>query len=267
MNKYLGDFTVTHVELKESSAGSPYIKINVSGPEGNEDAYCYYKIDEHLQLLSKYETVSIDGYRKPSGSSTLISVSSIRKNLNDLYHEYSDKYFKIIKHITKPECRDLFMHISDEHDIMHSFMSVPASLKEHHAYICGLMVHTVDAMEMGVKLSKSPNLKNEIDKSTLVLGLFLHDIGKTLCYTVDGFDLGMTDRCVTIGHVSLGYELLLRKCYSFGRFPIELRDKLANIILSHHNNSRVKPNSVEAKIVRHIDSLSAGLGSMEVCYG
>ncbi|PLX70394.1 MAG: hypothetical protein C0602_06170 [Denitrovibrio sp.] len=88
MNKYLGDFTVTHVELKESSAGSPYIKINVSGPEGNEDAYCYYKIDEHLQLLSKYETVSIDGYRKPSGSSTLISVSSIRKNLNDLYHEY-----------------------------------------------------------------------------------------------------------------------------------------------------------------------------------
>jgi 3'-5' exoribonuclease len=158
------------------------------------------------------------------------------------------------------------MHMTDEHDLISSFFSVPASLKDHHAYICGLMVHTVEAMEMGLQISKSPCFKGEVDKSVLIFGLFLHDIGKTLCYTVDGFDLGMTDRCVTIGHANLGYELLLRKSYSFGIFPNELRDKLGNIILSHHSKSKVAPRSAEAEIVKNLDSLSAGRGNMEVCY-
>jgi len=267
MNKYLGDFTIVHKELGVSKDGAPYIKMKVNGIHGDEVAYCYYNLEEYMALLDKSEIVSIDGFRMGVENKGFISVRNIRMNINELYKHYSSRYFEITKHIVEENCREFFIHMTDESELISSFMTVPASLKDHHAYICGLMAHTVEAMELGLGIYEGYDFKGKVDKSALIFGLFLHDIGKTLCYEVDGFELIMTERCKKVGHVSLGYELLLRKSYSYGNLPLDLRDKLGNIILSHHVDSKVKPMSIEAEIIRNIDNLSAGLGKMEVYYG
>jgi 3'-5' exoribonuclease len=62
-----------------------------------------------------------------------------------------------------------------------------------------------------------------------------------------------------IGHLSLGFEFLVKKISSIDGFPDDLALHLKHGILSHHGEyeqqSPVLPKTLEATIVYHADSL------------
>lgn len=264
MSKYLGDFTVTYYDERINEHERPYIYLELCGPFGNETAYSFRNLDENLQLLNKYDTVSVNGYRKDGN---FISVQSIRMNVNDLYKHYIERLDNVLDSVTDVQCINMINKLLTDKNFFGRFITVPASLNGHHAFIGGLLAHTVEAMEYGACLFDKLSSERKIDKSVLLTGLFLHDVGKTLSFEIDGFDLKMADVGWQIDHATLGIRILERKFRNkftdVWFYPVNLYDNLSNIILSHHNKSRVKPATPEAYVVKNIDNFSAGLDRME----
>lgn len=138
------------------------------------------------------------------------------------------------------------------------FKIAPAAVKNHHAYVHGLLEHTLDvtksARSIGVSYSKK-GLK--IDMDVLTAGALLHDIGKLEAYSIDLIPQ-ITLQGAVIDHIPLGYSVFMEHAK---RYALDEETALAigHIIISHHGKkeygSPVLPSSPEALIVSAADEL------------
>src|SRR5438445_3717906 len=81
---------------------------------------------------------------------------------------------------------------------------VPAGIRNHHAYLGGLLEHVVALLEAADRLAP---LYPDLDRDLLLTGIFLHDIGKVreLSY---GRVFSYTDEGQLVGHIVIGVEML-----------------------------------------------------------
>jgi hypothetical protein len=261
MNKYLGEFTITYYEKLYTKHNAPYIRMLVHGNQGSETAYCYERVNEFMCLLSKYDEVSIDGFRLTKNDSMFIKVSSMRMNLNDLYRIHMAKLKELDGLIDETGCISYFDRLQNDVEFMKKFCTVPASITSHHAFMGGLLVHTVNSMEFGLKLLEAETMPRVVNRSMVLTGLFLHDIGKAYCYDMIGFDFHINATGRNFGHVYMSCEIVDRIAKELPFIEEETRVQLINIVLSHHSNSFVKPMTPEAEFVCAIDTLSAKVGA------
>ena len=100
----------------------------------------------------------------------------------------------------------------------------------------------------------------ELDRDVLMLGVFLHDLGKLREMTHDLYTDYTTEGRL-IGHLQIGCEMLQAEINKIEGFPEGLRLELMHCILSHHGElafgSPVVPKTLEAIVLHHIDNLDA----------
>lgn len=147
---------------------------------------------------------------------------------------------------------------------MKKFARAPAGVKNHHAYHGGLLEHVLSLMELTVVIApRYPQLDAEL----LLMGAFLHDVGKVNELTYDR-ELGYSDEGQLIGHLVLAVEMLdgkIEESQSLCNeaFPDQLRTVLKHIILSHHGEyeygSPKLPMLPEAVAIHYLDNLDAKL--------
>lgn len=150
---------------------------------------------------------------------------------------------------------------------MARFTAAPAGIKNHHAYRGGLLDHVVSLMELtAVVAPRYP----EIDPDLLLMGAFLHDIGKTRELTYER-DLAYSDEGQLIGHLVIGVSLVEDKIHEAEKlsgesFPEELRLRLQHMILSHHGEyefgSPKLPMTLEAIALHFLDNLDSKIHSI-----
>ena len=113
------------------------------------------------------------------------------------------------------------------------------------------------------------DLYEELDKDLLVMGAFLHDIGKLRELTYHR-GLGYSDEGQLIGHLTIGIQMLDEKIAEAEKlsgedFPVELALRLKHIIISHHGSpefgSPKVPMTFEAVALRNLDELDAKIAS------
>ena len=142
----------------------------------------------------------------------------------------------------------------------------PAGIKAHHAYQGGLLEHVVSLMELSLLVA---DRYEELDSDLLVMGAFLHDIGKVRELTYQR-GLGYSDEGQLIGHLTIGIQMLEDKIaesekLSNEAFPEETALRLKHMIISHHGQpefgSPKVPMTFEAIALRNLDELDAKMGS------
>ncbi|UGS39169.1 3'-5' exoribonuclease YhaM [Capillimicrobium parvum] len=104
----------------------------------------------------------------------------------------------------------------------------PCSRNGHHAYLGGLLEHTV---AVGTLALETCQLHPRLDQNLLLTAALVHDLGRTREFTY-GAEIGLTDEGRLLGHVELGLRLLA------GRGDAILDDSrriaLAHCVLTHH---------------------------------
>lgn len=147
-------------------------------------------------------------------------------------------------------------------DLIEGFCRAPAGIRQHHAYIGGLLEHVVNMMEVSDRVSP---LYPGLNRDLLLCGCLLHDMGKVreLSYQAS---FGYTDEGQLVGHISLGaimLEGLLAKAAELTGepFPSELRLRIHHLIASHHGTlefgSPKVPMTPEAQALHLIDMLDS----------
>lgn len=157
-----------------------------------------------------------------------------------------------------PHLRALAECFLMDDEFIRGFTTCPAGVKLHHAYIGGLLEHVVSMMDAADRLLP---LYPGVDRDLLLMGVFLHDAGKTkeLTYTRA---FGYSDEGQLIGHLAIGVELLDRAAAKVPDLtgepvPRELMIRLKHMILSHHGTlewgSPRVPMTPEAMLLHLID--------------
>lgn len=147
---------------------------------------------------------------------------------------------------------------------MEGLKRAPAAKTMHHNYVGGLLEHVLELIALCRTVAGH---FPDIDADLLLVGAFLHDIGKiremsvrkAIEYTTEGR---------LIGHISLGYEMLTEKINGLPDFPPETTMLLKHIMLSHHGEyefgSPKRPKIREALIIHYLDDLSAKLNNYQI---
>src|SRR5262249_18405979 len=87
---------------------------------------------------------------------------------------------------------------------MRDFSRVPAGIKQHHAYVGGLLEHVVNLLEAADRVAP---LHPGVDRDVMLMGIFLHDVGKVRELAYDRA-FAYTDEGQLIGHLVIGVEML-----------------------------------------------------------
>ena len=171
---------------------------------------------------------------------------------------------ELLRGMSNPHLRTLAeCYLLDTH-YMARFAQAPAGVKNHHAYLGGLLEHVVNVMELATLVAGRYEM---LDADLLLMGAFLHDAGKIeeLSYQ-RGFSY--TDEGQLIGHVVMGVAMLDAKLAEVERLsdepvPAELALRLKHMIVSHHGSyefgSPKLPMTLEAVALNLIDNLDAKL--------
>ncbi len=138
------------------------------------------------------------------------------------------------------------------------FREAPAAVSHHHAYVHGLLEHTLAVTRGARALAEAYNPGGfAVDMDVVTAGGLLHDIGKLDAYSLDPFP-GMTVQGTVIDHIPLGYARFVKLAEEYG---LEEATALAigHILVSHHGRreygSPVLPATPEALIVSSADEL------------
>jgi 3'-5' exoribonuclease len=148
--------------------------------------------------------------------------------------------------------------------LMDNFCKAPAAMSFHHAYLGGLLEHTLNAMQVAdAVMPFYPGLNRDL----VVAGIFLHDIAKTweLCYDCA---FSYSDSGQLVGHIVKSAIWVEQKAREAAEklgepIPQELIDVIQHIILSHHGTyefgSPRTPSTPEAIAVHTLENMDAKL--------
>ena len=153
--------------------------------------------------------------------------------------------------------RGFISHILLEPSFINDYVNAPAARMMHHAYVGGLLEHTLSMVKIGRWLTKHYPYVN---KDLLVSGILLHDMGKAIEYST-GPTFDFTEDGRLIGHISRAAILIELAAKEVGNFPEHLLRQLVHLVLSHHGilewGSPTVPKTLEAVLLHQIDLLDS----------
>jgi 3'-5' exoribonuclease len=142
------------------------------------------------------------------------------------------------------------------------FRRAPCTRSGHHAYVGGLVEHTV---AVGTLVGEVCQLHPRLNSDVLMAAALLHDVGKTREFSY-GAEFGITEEGRLIGHLALGAEIVGSAA---GELPPERRAALLHCVLSHHGADGNRPGArgfgtPEALALYRLNALDAGVkGALE----
>src|SRR5919204_2039398 len=138
----------------------------------------------------------------------------------------------------------------------------PCTRNGHHAYLGGLLEHTVAVATLAVETC---TLHPRLDQDLLLTAAIVHDLGKTREFTL-GAEIGLTDEGRLLGHVELGLRLLEARAARTG-LDAARRVALAHCVLTHHGPDTApgrRFGSAEALALFRVNALDAAVkGALE----
>ncbi len=147
---------------------------------------------------------------------------------------------------------------NDDAFVEQEFKRAPAAKLMHHAYLGGLLEHTLAVAELAVLVAD--RYGDAINKDLLLTGAILHDIGKTREFSYD-IAMDYTDEGRLLNHLVVGVSMIEEKLRQLPDFPQETALLLKHLIVSHHGNrefgSPEPPKTLEALVLNHIDEIDS----------
>lgn len=171
--------------------------------------------------------------------------------------ELLSELFGFVGQVSNPHLRLLLESFFGDEAFVAAFAEAPGAKRQHHAYLGGLLEHTVSVTKL---LCAVQELHPQLDRELLIAGGLLHDIGK-LAEFATTVAIDYTDIGRLVGHIVITDRWVRDKIAGIADFPQELDNKLTHILLSHHGQKEygapIVPMTAEACALHYADNLDA----------
>jgi len=180
-----------------------------------------------------------------------------------------DEVLEILRTIKHPAVLALIKSFVKDESLVARFKRAPAAIQNHHAFIGGLLEHTLCVLRLATRIfglkDDSDSLYPDVSRDLVLAGIFLHDIGKTTELTYDT-SFAYSTGGQLVGHITQAAIWIDQKAAEVEEdtgkpFPADIQHVLTHIILSHHGTyefgSPKLPACPEAFVVHHLDNIDA----------
>ena len=267
---------VRHTERKTGKTGTPYLQVEVGDAIDHLNFTCFENQQPFAffqQPVQRFPHIvqlegTVDFYNKRL-SPTIKSAKSLEGEDYEYYLpkvlEGPDEALEDLKQelqswIEKIEQKELKATVQQAiSDLGSDFFDSVAAVGMHHAYVHGLLEHTVHVTRLVGALLP---FYSDINADLALAGAILHDIGKVLEYRYAPEGIERTPIGRLQGHVALGYRLVHDAAVKSKLHP-GWQERLEHIILAHQGElewgAAVLPSSPEAILVSLADNADAKL--------
>jgi 3'-5' exoribonuclease len=271
-------FLVAEKQMRANRQGNLFLQLQLCDRTGGISARMWNATEHHFRTFEAGDFLRIKGKVQLYQGSLQVLFTNFepvprdRVELGDFMprtEQDVDRLFERLRSLLRPEqpaLRALTECFLMDEPLMSGFCRAPAGIRNHHAYVGGLLEHVVTMLEVADRILP---LYPEVNRDLLLLGILLHDIGKVRELTFENI-LGYSDEGQLLGHLAIGIELLNEKLAQVPKltgepFPAELALRLKHMILSHHGSyefgSPRLPMTPEAVALHYLDNLDAKLHS------
>jgi 3'-5' exoribonuclease len=275
-----GVYLLSAKETRHTKAGKPFFKLKLSDRTGALDC-TVWETEAMESGLKAGDLVSVmarvsEYQGKPQLEASKVSAApagsaEARDFLPSTYRDVEELKGFLQFHsesVRDPDYSALLQAFFGSPDSFAAFTTAPAAKLYHHAYLGGLMEHTVAVVDMCDFVGQQ---YGRIDRDLLVTAALLHDVGKTRELAFDT-TIDFTDAGRFLGHVIQGVTLVSEKAKELPSFPEAKLQQLLHCIVSHHGElewgSPKRPKTIEALIIHHVDNLDAKVkGFLEIVEG
>ncbi len=257
-------------DIRKTKTGSLYITAQLSDRSGVIEARLWNATKEQIDSFENNDILNIKGRLESFQNNLQIIIESFspvdmsevnmgtllpstEKNIPEMLEDLK----KILYSVEDRNLINLFKLFMEDVSFCKSLCSAPAAVQFHHAYLGGLLEHTVSLLKLaGSILGHYPM----INKDILFAGIFFHDIGKIeeLSYTKA---FKYTDEGQLLGHLITGIKILNINVKKLPDFPQKLLTIIEHLILSHHGSyewgSPKLPMTIESIALHYLDNFDA----------
>lgn len=267
-------FIVRDCSFNSTKAGQPFAKVNLGDATGNIMSIFWDIPPSAVAVLenSKYVVAkgSVGTYQNvpqlkldsisPASPDTVDIADFLPTTSRDI-----PAMFKELKTtmalVENAFLVELVRALFTDKELCDGFKRAPAASLMHHAYVGGLLEHTLSMAQMAVRVCEH---YPELNRDLLLIGILIHDIGKIREFKYDSF-IEYSDSGRLVGHAAIGINIVESKAGGIEGFPEELLDLLRHFILSHHGVPEFgairRPMTAEAVAIHYIDNLDAKLAA------
>jgi 3'-5' exoribonuclease len=164
----------------------------------------------------------------------------------------------LAREVHDPAYATLLQRLLDDQALRAEWRKAPCTRAGHHAYLGGLLEHTVAVGTLALEFAQ---LHPRLNPDLLLTAALVHDLGKTREFTY-GAEIGLTDEGRLLGHIVLGQRLL-----DGYELPDDRRLALAHCVLTHHGAQNApggRFGSAEALALYRLNALDASVkGALE----
>jgi 3'-5' exoribonuclease len=255
-----GTFAVVRSERLLTRAGQPYLSLQLRDRTGTITGRVFRDADAVAARFTPGDAVRIRGRVERFRDALQIDVQQLvraegidpQQLLPTAYRDLDE----LDQEVYDPGLRGLLDRLLGDAELRAALRRAPCSRGGHHAYLGGLIEHTVAVAQLCWELCE---LHPRLDRDLLITAAIVHDLGKIREFTYAAA-IELSDEGRLLGHIELGLQLLA------AHRPPELVEprwlSLAHCVLTHHGPEQTPTRtfqSFEALALFRVNAVDAQL--------
>ena len=263
-----GTFACTRKDRLMTRTGSPYLALELRDRTGALPARAFQNADALAGQFERGDVVRVRGRVERFRDELVLELADIARAgegdrvdparfLPTAYRDL-DELDGFLEHLAgevfDPSYRRLLAALLGDASLRAAWRRAPCTRRAHHAYLGGLLEHTV---AVGTLAHETCQIHPGVNPDLLITAALVHDLGRTREFTY-GAELGITDEGRLLGHLVIGERILTQAAAGVldeGRLLA-----LLHCVLGHHGPGSApggRFHSVEAMALFRLNAVDA----------
>jgi len=270
----VGVFACTRKDRLTARTGTPYLAVELRDRSGAIEARAFANADVLAGRFERGDLVRVAGRVDRFRDRLQIELKTIARAegleadpaafLPVAYRDMEelDGFLEhLAREVYDPAFRDLLDALLADDDLRAAWRRAPCTRAGHHAYLGGLLEHTVAVATLA---QETCLLHVKLNSDLLLTAAIVHDLGRTREFTY-GAEIGLTEEGRLLGHLQIGQRMIEERAR--GLLDEERVLALLHCVLCHHGSDAAPGRrfaSPEAVALFRINALDASVkGALE----
>lgn len=269
-----GVYACVRKEKLTARSGAPYLAIELRDATGRIAGRAFKDATHLSRQFERGDIVRVSGRVERFNDQLQINLRTIaradsgadaRSLLPTAYRDLDELegFFEhLASEVHDSGLRGLLDALLRDDRLRDGLRSAPCSRDGHHAYVGGLLEHTV---AVAMLAQQTCELHRKLDSDLLIAAALLHDIGKTREFAL-GAEIAVTEEGRLLGHLELGASIVRELAARTRGLPRDRELALLHCVLAHHGppSGAQRFASAEALALYRVNALDAQVkGALE----
>jgi 3'-5' exoribonuclease len=238
--RFEGRYACLSKDRLVSRSGSAYLSLRLRDRSGEIAARAFRDADRLGLRFEAGDAIAVRGKVERYRGELVVEVDDARRlepgsfdpgDFLPAAYRSVDELEGFLEHLTReiadPALREVVESLVFEGELADDFRRAPCTRASHHAYLGGLLEHTVAVATL---VGETCILHPRLDSDMLMAAAIVHDCGRAREFTY-GAEFGLSEEGRLLGHLAIGAQLVGAAAASL---PEQRRLALLACVLSHH---------------------------------